>query len=128
MAAPNDMQVLADRERSFRDFSRVDDFVHDKPERGWVMEDQGNDVLQRLDRIEAALVALVEKQRVKDWYTTAEAGKYLGKAEFTVREWARNGRIHAEKKGSGRGRFQSWVVSHAELLRIDRDGLLPIRR
>jgi excisionase family DNA binding protein len=65
---------------------------------------------------------------VKDWYTTEEAAKILGRAEFTVREWARNGRILAEKKGSGRGKFQSWVISHAELQRIQREGLLPIRR
>ena len=65
---------------------------------------------------------------MKDWYTTAEAGQILGKAEFTVREWARNRRIRAEKKGSGRGKYQSWVVAHAELQRIQREGLLPIRR
>jgi lysyl-tRNA synthetase class I len=92
------------------------------------MENQVSSVLQRLDRIEESLLALVERQVVKDWYTTAEVGKHLGKAEFTVREWARNGRIHAQKKGSGRGSFQSWVISQAELLRIEREGLLPIRR
>ena len=36
------------------------------------------------------------------------------------------GRIRGEKKGSGRGRYQSWVISHAELLRVQREGLLPI--
>ena len=92
------------------------------------MDDQIIGVLQRLDRIEEALLKLVERQSVKDWYTTAECGKILGKAEFTVREWARNGRIHAEKKGSGRGKFQSWVVAHAELQRIQREGLLPIKK
>jgi hypothetical protein len=44
---------------------------------------------------------------------------------FTVREWARNGRIRAEKKLSGRGAHARWVVSHDELLRYQREGLLP---
>jgi excisionase family DNA binding protein len=93
------------------------------------MGDQQIDrVLERLERIEAQLAVLVERQTVKDWYTTEEVAKILGKAEFTVREWARNGRIRAEKKGSGRGKYQSWVVSHAGLLRVQREGLLPTRK
>lgn len=91
------------------------------------MSDEFNQMFQRLDRIEAALVALVERQTIKDWYSIEEIAQLLGKAEFTVREWARHGRIHAAKKGSGRGKHQSWVVSHQELMRIQRDGLLPIR-
>ena len=91
------------------------------------MDDQVIAIMQRLNRIEDSLKLLVERQSVKDWYTTAEIGKMVGKSEFTVREWARNGRIHAKKKGSGRGKFQSWVVSHDELQRIRREGLLPFK-
>ena len=83
---------------------------------------------ERLDRIEASLATLVERQTVKDWYTTEEAAKILGKAEFTVREWCRLGRINAEKKASGRGKYQAWVISHEELQRIQREGLLPTQR
>lgn len=82
-------------------------------------------LVERLDRIESVLGILLEQKTIKDWYTTHEIAKILGKAEFTVREWCRNGRIRAEKKGSGRGKYQSWVVSHAELLRLQREGLLP---
>src|SRR5262249_51767104 len=57
---------------------------------------------------------LVNLRTVRDSYSTEQVAQLLGKAEFTVREWCRNGRIHAEKKGSGRGKYQSWVVSHAE--------------
>lgn len=71
---------------------------------------------------------LLNQQTPKEWYTSDEVAKILGKAEFTVREWCRHGRIHAEKKGSGRGKYQSWVVSHAELLRFQREGLLPLKR
>src|SRR5439155_11161778 len=84
-----------------------------------------SDVLARLDRLEALLLVLVERETVKDWYTTEEVAKLLGKAEFTVREWCRLGRIRAEKRKSGRGAHPAWVVSHDELQRYRREGLLP---
>jgi hypothetical protein len=80
---------------------------------------------EKLDRIESLLTALVERQSIKDWYTTDEFARLVGKAEFTVREWARLGRIKAEKRMSGRGAFASWVISHDELLRYQREGLRP---
>ncbi len=70
---------------------------------------------------------LVSQRTVKEWYTTEEAAELLGRAEFTVREWCRQGRVRAEKKGSGRGKYQGWVISHAELLRIQREGLLTVK-
>ena len=82
----------------------------------------------KLDRIEQMLAVLVERQTVRDWYTTEEFSRLVGKAEFTVREWCRLGRISAEKRRSGRGAFASWVISHQELLRYQREGLLPDRR
>jgi hypothetical protein len=82
----------------------------------------------RLDRIEHMLTVLVERQTVKEWYTTDEFSGLVGKAEFTVREWCRLGRINAEKRRSGRGAFASWVISHQELLRYQREGLLPEKR
>jgi hypothetical protein len=83
---------------------------------------------ERLDRIEAMLALLVERQAVKEFYEIGEFARLVGKAPFTVREWARHGRIHAEKRRSGRGAFPAWVVSHQELLRFQREGLLPIRK
>jgi hypothetical protein len=53
---------------------------------------------ERLTRIEQMLSALVERQQVRDWYTTEQIAQLVGKAEFTVREWARLGRISAEKR------------------------------
>jgi hypothetical protein len=78
-----------------------------------------------LENIEAMLVVLIERQQVREWYTTQESAQSVGKAEFTVREWCRLGRVHAEKRMSGRGAFPAWVVSHAELLRYQREGLVP---
>jgi hypothetical protein len=81
---------------------------------------------ERLNRIESLLAVLVERQQVRDWYSTDEFARQVGKAEFTVREWCRLGRVRAEKRQSGRGAFPAWVISHAEFLRFQREGLLPL--
>ncbi len=83
---------------------------------------------ERLDRIESMLAVLVERQTVREWYTTEQVARLVGKAEFTVREWCRHGRLKAEKRVSGRGAYPAWVISHAELLRYQREGLLPVKR
>ena len=66
---------------------------------------------------------------MKEWYTTEEFARLVGKAEFTVREWCRQGRIRAKKRPSG-GRGLGggeWIVSHEEFLRLRSEGLLPFR-
>ncbi len=79
---------------------------------------------ERLERIESMLVVLVERQQVREWYSIEEFALLVGRAEFTCREWCRRGRIKAEEKDSGRGAYASWAISHAELLRFQREGLL----
>jgi len=83
---------------------------------------------ERLQRIEAALEHLIRQRTVKDWYSTQELSELVGKSEYTCREWCRQGRIRAEKKRSGRGKFFSWVISRDEVARIEREGLLPVAR
>jgi len=83
-------------------------------------------VIDRLDRIETLLRDLVTERTVKDWYTVAEAAEILGKAEFTVREWCRLGRVYASKRACGRGLSQEWIIAHEELTRIRNEGLLPL--
>src|SRR5215207_8986033 len=85
------------------------------------------DVAERLDRIEAVLSVLAEQRIVKDWYSTEEVAKILGMANFTIRNYCRLGRIRAKKKASGRGKFLGWAISHDELARIQKDGILPLR-
>jgi hypothetical protein len=85
-------------------------------------------VLERLERIEATLAELVRQRTVKDWYTTVEVADLLGKAEYTVREWCRQGRIRARKKPCGRGKGGEWLVEHKELTRLRNEGLLPFQR
>lgn len=89
------------------------------------MTTSNDELLSRLTKIETLLASLVEQRTIKEWYSTAEVAALLGKAEFTVREWCRLGRVYAEKKKSGRGVASEWIVSHAELTRIRNEGLLP---
>jgi hypothetical protein len=81
---------------------------------------------ERLEKIESMLTVLVERQTVKEFYEVEELARLVGKADFTVREWARLKRIQARKRRSGRGAFATCVISHDELLRHQRDGLLPV--
>ena len=83
-------------------------------------------LLAHLERIEQVLQSLVQQQTIKDYYTTAEVARILGKAEFTIREWCRHCRVYAEKRPSGRGRTKEWIISHQELIRIRNEGLLPL--
>lgn len=87
--------------------------------------EQLDDLTTRLARIEQTLDLLVQQRTIKDWYSTAEIAKLLGKAEFTVREWCRLGRVRAEKKQCGRGVAGEWVISQEELTRVRNEGLLP---
>jgi hypothetical protein len=83
-------------------------------------------ILKELQELKAMLVVLVERQQVKEWYSVEEFARIVGRAEFTCREWCRLGRIRAEKRLSGRGAYPSWVISHAEMLRYQREGLVPL--
>ena len=81
--------------------------------------------IQRLTRIEEMLAQLIDTRVRKEYYSTGEIARLLSRAEFTVREWARNGRIWAEKRQCGRGNTKEWTISHEELERIQNEGLLP---
>jgi hypothetical protein len=81
----------------------------------------------RVDSVLAEIRSLVIQQgTAHDCCTTEEAAQVLHKAKSTIRKWCRLGRINAEKRGSERGKLQSWVISHDELLRYQREGLLPL--
>ena len=65
---------------------------------------------------------------MKEYYTVEEFAALVGRECYTVREWCRLGRIKADKKQSGRGKYPLWVIPHAEVLRYEKAGLLPIQR
>lgn len=83
-------------------------------------------VLERLGRIEEALGTLLREKTVKDRYSTSEVAKLLGKSDYTVREWCRQGRVAASKKAHTRGAHAEWLVDHAELTRLRNEGLRPV--
>lgn len=83
------------------------------------------EIIERLQRIEAALDQLVQQREIKEWYTTEEVASIVGKAPFTVREWCRLGRVRAEKRDCGRGNSREWMIGNEELRRIQNQGLLP---
>lgn len=82
----------------------------------------------RLTRIEEMLLALIQREPLSDWYSVEEFARLVGRSPFTCRQWCRRGRIIGHKQASGRGAYRAWTISHDELLRYRRDGLLPSRR
>ncbi len=86
-----------------------------------------DEIKTRLSRIEHMLETLVGTHSpAREFYSTAEVAELLERAEFTVREWCRLGRILAEKRACGRGMSKEWMISHDEVQRIKNEGLLPL--
>ena len=79
-----------------------------------------DDILDRLVRIEALLATLIDRQVVRDWYNTEQFAAAVGKAEFTVREWCRLGRIEAEKYRTQSGGANLWVIRFCLVSRVGR--------
>ena len=80
---------------------------------------------EKLERLEALLMQLIERETQKAFYEVEEFARLVGKTAFTVREWCRLCRVKAEKRKSGRGAHAQWVISHEELERYRKEGLLP---
>ena len=60
--------------------------------------DKLDELLHRLERIEEGVRHLAQQKVVQEFYSTGDVAQILGKAEFTVREWCRLGRIKAAKR------------------------------
>jgi hypothetical protein len=84
------------------------------------------DLRTLLDRIETKLDQIINRHQIQDYYSTSDIAEILKRSEFTVRQWCRLRRVHAEKRPCGRGRSQEWMISHSELQRIQSEGLLPL--
>lgn len=86
----------------------------------------GDAITKQLSEIKASLDLLVQQRTVKESYTPQELAGLLNRRPYTVREWCRLGRINAEKCACGRGGEREWRIPHEEVLRFQREGLLPI--
>lgn len=91
------------------------------------LEQKIDELQQMVTEQSQLLKALLEREMVKEFYTVDQFANLVSKAPFTVREWARLGRVRGEKRKSGRGAHSEWVFAHGEYVRYQRDGLLPLR-
>lgn len=90
-------------------------------------------LLERMRALEGSLTSIeqtVAKQEAepvpdREYYSVPEFAAHVERGEYTVREWCRMARIHAEKCDSGRGEAKSWKIPAAELQRYRDHGLLP---
>ena len=87
------------------------------------------ELAQRIEVIESTVKEirdlLANPTPKRDWYSIAEVASMLSRADFTVREWARLGRVYASKRACGRGPTQEWIIAAEEVERIRNEGLLP---
>lgn len=122
--------------------SELEPLNNGHPEPVAVTDANGDDgtatIANRLERLEAGVAKLLDtldavrglvtaKVVVKDWYTTNEVARILGRRPYTVREWCRLGRVNAARAHAGRGEVEEWRISHQELQRIQNEGLLPLK-
>src|SRR5689334_11022494 len=87
-----------------------------------------------IDGMRAELTAVHAQLRAKpsgpaeprEWYSVEEVAEAVGKRPYSVREWARLGRINAVKRAERRGGSALWSISAEEVRRYREKGLLPI--
>jgi hypothetical protein len=86
----------------------------------------------QLNRIEALLERLVQEREqpreVRSSYSVAEVAEMVGRCEYVVRGWCRDGRVNATKRQERRGGAELWVITATEVLRYKNEGLLPFDR
>jgi Helix-turn-helix domain len=75
----------------------------------------------KLDQVLAMLGELTRQKAAKEWYSTTEVARIMGRSGYTVREWCRKKQITGEKASNGRG----WLISHSVLERLRNLGPLP---
>jgi hypothetical protein len=86
-----------------------------------------SDLLQVVRELQSQL-STFNLPRQREWHTVEQFAELVNREPFTVREWCRHGRIHANKKGRGPAKNRAWAIPTSELLRFEREGLLPIQR
>lgn len=86
-------------------------------------------LLDEVKQMQGQLNELLNRQTIKEYYSTEEFAKLAGyDSAKTVRDYCNEGRLKGEKQRTGHGRSKRWVIPHAELLRYEREGLLEPRQ
>jgi len=82
----------------------------------------------RLEKVQELLELLaVGTLGQRKFYTTKEFALLVNRAEYTIRELCRLGRIKCTRDKAGRGGYGAYRISHEELLRFQDEGSLPDR-
>jgi len=81
-------------------------------------------LVAEVKQLREKLDVLVDRQIVKDFYSTEEFANLKGLEPKTVRDNLNAGRLNGIKRRDGHGRSQRWAIPHVELLRYEREGLL----
>lgn len=77
-------------------------------------------------KIDALMETVISQKTIKDFYSTAEVAEMVGRSEFQVRRWCREGRVKAIKRAAGRGSHKEWMVGGEELTHYKNYGLRPV--
>jgi hypothetical protein len=99
---------------------------------------ESNEVVRRLTEVESSLNAINDllkcllqnvEDRIprKEYFTISEFAQLIGRAPFTVREWARHLRVRTTRAGA-RGPYAEYRIHISEIARYRSEGLLPQRR
>ena len=80
------------------------------------------DLVKRIEQLEQQVALLNASHTSLPHYSVAQFAERVQRASYTVREWARLGRIQATRR-AGRGPYQEYVISHLELMRYREQGL-----
>lgn len=84
---------------------------------------EAHSMLKRVEEKLAMAESAEDSDQQRQWFTPAEVGQMVGRAEFTVREWCRHGRIEATKNGQ-RGGTGEWRIHRDEINRYQNEGLI----
>lgn len=131
-SAPEIRSIKQQRPRPQRKRKAANAIAGDAPSVAAALHEELGRIELRLATLEGLLHEIHERtvcgSVVKEYYTTQEVATLLKKRPYTVREWCRLGRVVGEKTYSGRGCDEEWRISHAELTRIQNEGLLPLQK